>query len=425
MNLISERDKKLIIFMAMVAVILLPYFLYVQPTIKKNDTLRQEIAALKDTRTQLESKAMQAEFYRSEILRMTQDEGLILSHYPSSWPEEANLSFIHETENLISIELYQAGFGEDGVSPIIAAADTAVTESTDPSAAVEVNDATEAVAAAEADAAETEADAAAVIAAEEDGLNGGTAETTETVSLSSELNGISITNQFSYRSGYQALKEFLVYIRDYVHRKVITNITMSYSPEDGMVSGSFSMIQYAVSGSGRPPIEIERPEIPQGTTNIFMTAAGGAGTAEAAADTYDFFILLNRPEATMDAKIIGQADDAAQTTYLVSDENNEEEITVTFEGENGQYTAVYNIGDTEIGGEPPVLYKDGPIYLEIIAAPRGGDGDEVEAAVNVINHTDQAVYVNVIEDDTDNTRVNIVGRTGSVMVSHPNGDSFE
>ena len=63
-----------------------------------------------------------------------------------------------------------------------------------------------------------------------------------------------------------------------------------------------------------------------------------------------------------------------------------------------------------------VFAPDGAINLEIISSPRVGDKDKVAAKVNVVNNTDLTVNVKVTDEDEENPRVSIMGKTGVIQI---------
>lgn len=383
MSKINDREKKLILLLIIAIIVFLPYFFFIQPTLEKNSVLTIRLDELRATKTQLDQWAANASTYREEMEEMERNTQEIFGKFPSELPQEATILFIQETERQVPILLYQIGFGEDVAAQI--------TSEAEEEAIREVEEAT----GMESDEAILE-------------------DTTTSTSLGDGLESTSTTTQIAFRTTYEGFKEFLNYVMTYKDRIVIYDLDASYSEEMQVVNGSFAMIQYAISGPGQEAVQVTPPDMMKGTGNIFMEASGSfSDTVEA--EPSDFFVLLNQPDAANDAKVVGRSNDVEQTTYLVSDDNNEQEITILFEGEDGEYTADYSIGNDSHEGDEIVFNKTGPIYLEIISSPRQDEDDDVAASFNIINRTDQAVYFSRSGDDPDNPRVNIMGVTGSVL----------
>ncbi len=381
---INSREIKLILFLIIIVIGALSFFLYIQPTLEESRVIEDEIAALTTRKEQLTRWAADANGYREEIEATVEKEQEFFSRYPTELLQEDSLLFMAEAERVVPIGLYQVGFGEDVAAQITSEAEAQAIE--------EVEEAT--------------------------GMEDSTPEvirdTTETTSLGNGLQSITTTTRFTFTARYDDFKEFLEYILTYKDRMVIYDISVSYGSDMDLVSGNFTLNQYALTGPDRDPLTVTRPSISQGTTNIFMSAAGNAGTASEAAPA-DFFIMLSPPEAATEAKIVGRANDASQDSYLINDDNSEQEITVTFEGEDGSYTADYSIGRESYEGEPIEFSKTGPIYLDIRSSPRAEDRDDVATSLNIVNRTDQTVFYSILNDDEEDSRVNIMGITGAVM----------
>ncbi len=382
---LSERDKKLLLLLLIVAIICIPFFLYIQPTMEKNQKLEAEISELGNYKSQLEQLAMQGAYYQEDLGNIIKEKEAVFGRFPSGLPQEASIIFIYTTERAIPIRLYQVSFGEDVAAQI--------TSEEEEKAIKVVEEAT-------GDATQTE-----VID-----------EVVETTSLGGGLQGISTATQFTYMAGYQEFKDFLNYIQNYQDRMVITELNANYLAESDTVSGSFKLLQYAIAGPERLPVEYVEPTMLQGTTNIFMEAAGNFGEVKQDAEEADFFLMLSQPDANVDAKIVGKSGDAGQISYLTNDDNSEQEIKITFEGKSGDYKAHYSIGKKSYDKAGVTFEKEGSINLEILSSPRVGDKDKVAAKISIVNDTDITVHVKVVDDDTENPRVNIMGKTGAILM---------
>lgn len=392
---ISERDKKLLMILAVLAIIFVPYFLVVQPCLEENLQIGSEIDQLVNRKSYLTNLMLQKEVYQEQTEEMQVQAENLLNQFPSGLPQEASILFMDNTEKMIPIRLHQVTFGEDVLMELSGEQQQA--EAAQEAARTE----------------EIGGDGTADVLAE---ANQDTAaeEIRETIDIGSNMNGLSTETQFAFEAGYKEFKDFLFYIKNYKDRMVITGMSASYLGDTDTVSGSFTLKQYAIEGEGRLPVSILEPALMKGTTNIFLQAVGlGTGTVEN--EGADFFFMLSQPEADVEAKIIGKSNDASQVSYLFADQNSEQEMTIEFEGENGQYLANYAIGN-ESNGEGEVFVKAGTIVLEIISSPRVGENDQVAAKIQISNKTDLAVKVKVLNDDNENPRVTIMGKTGIIEV---------
>ena len=377
MNL-SERDKKLLLILVVVIIAAATYFFVVSPLTDATEALETEVAGLQERNNYLDQLENSREEYVAGAKDFAVKKEEILAKYPSDMPQEASYQFLYNTEMLIPMKLSMVTYGEFTTAAISAAP---------------VEQATPA-----------------------EGTEAVTAETAVepvTAVITDNLTGISEANDYTYSVGYTEFKDFLKYILDYDDRMVITSLTAVYSAETDEVSGNFSMTQYAINGMGRNSIRYLRPSMIQGSSNLFMLAAGNYSGGEASG-TADFFVMLCQPDADVDAKIVGKTQDATEDTYLSSDVNNQQEITITFEGAEGEYLATYSIGDKSIA-EGVSFVKDGAILLEVMSSPRLGEDDKVAANLSIVNKTDTTVAVDISDDDPTNPRVAITGKTGAVI----------
>ena len=382
---LSERDNKLLLILVIVIIVCVPYFFIIQPLMDKVDSLGKEISDLNAQVKYREELALMEEEYGKAAEQMAAMETELLSKFPSDLPQEASILFIHNTEQVIPISLYQVAFGDDVAAQVTSAAEEQAIEDVE----AETGDTTQ-----------TE-----VIE-----------DNTQTTSLGLGLTGIQTQTRFAYDAGYEEFKDFLKYIADYHDRMVITELEASYSGEMNLVSGNLTLSQYALKGEGRNTVQFLEPNMIQGTTNVFKQASGNFDTTEVAASP-DFFILLNQPGADVDAIIVGQSNDVTESTYLSSTKNAKQEVNIYFEGETGKYNAYYEIGKTKYDDAGVDFDKDGNIELQIISSSRLDDSDKVEISLNIYNTSDAIVKVTTLNDDAEKPRVTIKGTEGDIIIN--------
>ncbi|MCI7043118.1 MAG: type II secretion system protein GspM [Lachnospiraceae bacterium] len=382
---LSERDRKLLLILVIVIIVCVPYFFIIQPLMDKVDSLGKEISDLNAQVKYREELALMEEEYGKAAEQMAAMETELLSKFPSDLPQEASILFIHNTEQVIPISLYQVAFGDDVAAQVTSTAEEQAIEDVE----AETGDTTQ-----------TE-----VIE-----------DNTQTTSLGLGLTGIQTQTRFAYDAGYEEFKDFLKYIADYHDRMVITELEASYSGEMNLVSGNLTLSQYALKGEGRNTVQFLEPNMIQGTTNVFKQASGNFDTTEVAASP-DFFILLNQPGADVDAIIVGQSNDVTESTYLSSTKNAKQEVNIYFEGETGKYNAYYEIGKTKYDDAGVDFDKDGNIELQIISSSRLDDSDKVEISLNIYNTSDAIVKVTTLNDDAEKPRVTIKGTEGDIIIN--------
>lgn len=379
---LTEKDKNLLLILAVIAAFCLPLVLLVQPAMNKCEALTREISELQSRKSYLDQIVAAGSTYQEEAENITVKKEELMNRFPSDIPQEASLLFMDNTEKKIPISLYQVGFGED-VAMQMTSAPTQ-----------------EAIAQVEADTGDVTDDSVY-------------ADTTSQTAVTSGLTGISTSTDFSYTAGYEEFKEFLEYIENYNDRMVITSLTASYAMDMNQVNGNFTLIQYALKGEDRNPVSFLEPEMIQGTNNIFTQASGVFN--EETNQSAQFFLMLNQPDADDEAFIMGQMSDVAEKTYLVNDENKLQKAAIEFEGTDGEYTAYYSVGKEKTVKEGIPFAADGQIGFEILSSERADDKDKVSVQVDIVNNTDTIVYLSVQNDDEENPRVTIKGKTGDIF----------
>lgn len=379
---LTEKDKNLLLILAVIAAFCLPLVLLVQPAMNKCEALTREISELQSRKSYLDQIVAAGSTYQEEAENIAVKKEELMNRFPSDIPQEASLLFMDNTEKKLPISLYQVGFGED-VAMQMTSAPTQ-----------------EAIDQVEADTGDVTDDSVY-------------ADTTSQTAVTSGLTGISTSTDFSYTAGYEEFKEFLDYIENYNDRMVITSLTASYAMDMNQVNGNFTLIQYALKGEDRNPVSFLEPEMLQGTNNIFTQASGVFN--EETNQSAQFFLMLNQPDANDEAFIMGQMSDVAEKTYLVNDENKLQKAAIEFEGTDGEYTAYYSVGKEKTVKEGIPFTADGQIGFEILSSERADDKDKVSVQVDIVNNTDTIVYLSVQNDDEENPRVTIKGKTGDIF----------
>lgn len=379
---LTEKDKNLLLILAVIAAFCLPLVLLVQPAMNKCEALTREISELQSRKSYLDQIVAAGSTYQEEAENIAVKKEELMNRFPSDIPQEASLLFMDNIEKKLPISLYQVGFGED-VAMQMTSAPTQ-----------------EAIDQVEADTGDVTDDSVY-------------ADTTSQTAVTLGLTGISTSTDFSYTAGYEEFKEFLDYIENYNDRMVITSLTASYAMDMNQVNGNFTLIQYALKGEDRNPVSFLEPEMIQGTNNIFTQASGVFN--EETNQSAQFFLMLNQPDADDEAFIMGQMSDVAEKTYLVNDENKLQKAAIEFEGTNGEYTAYYSVGKEKTVKEGIPFTADGQIEFEILSSERADDKDKVSVQVDIVNNTDTIVYLSVQNDDEENPRVTIKGKTGDIF----------
>lgn len=227
---ISDRDKKLIVIILIVAVIALPFLFIIKPTQEKEASLDAEIATLTERYEYLDGLNQQREFYLSEIDRLTDDRNDIIAGYAEGIRQENVIMFLRGLELKIPVKMNALSFSNNTVTPILA-------ETTD-------------------------------------------AEGNVTGAVDAIHNQTSV----AYVCKYESMKTFLEYILEYEERMVVSSVSMNYDSSTGNISGSFVINQYAFTGDGRELAPAIIPSMEHGNESIFGTYISDEELAEKLAE---------------------------------------------------------------------------------------------------------------------------------------------
>ena len=392
---ISERDKKLLLVFLIAAIIGLPYYFVIQPSIEKLNDTRAEITRLQNEKLRLEEHVRMIPTYNAAIEEYVADIAGVLAHYPRELPQEAALIFIDKTEREALVRLQSVSFTPEKYEQITAGgpvpkASAAAVTYVDPLF----------------EDYETLGQRHTGESTINFGGGGDEAEATPGyTNVGDVLSGVVMEMSFSYSVAYEEYKAFLAYVLNNQERHVITRMNMSYNAEDNIVSGNFALSSYAIYGFNRYPVSVAAPRFELGTANIFLESMGLHSQLQDF--TADLFVQLRNADADADAVMLGLFYDPADASYLVSNVNGEHDIIITLLGSGGRYMASYSLNGVAYAGEPIMLNKNTNINLDIFSAARVGSNDNVTAVINVINQTDIHVNVTVYDEDTANPRVTL------------------
>ena len=417
----SDRDKKLLVYLGALIILAAAYFLVGKPFLDKIDQLSMEKtqleAELREKREAYENK----DVYENGITESQEKMDAIIEQFPEDNSDEKSIMFASHAEADIPIWFNQMRFAEETKMMINGQDEESASD-------VEQAQLEENVAAAEGESTGDGADAAEG-APEAGAQNGGTG-LADLMYRDTELG-------LSFECKYDGFKNLLAYIRDYEDRIVIKEMEVSYSEMTGLVNGTMVLSQWAVLGPGRELPEVVTDVDAMGTDNVFTNSNHGGSILDLLSDiASDFLSLLTGeiPEEALDelgtdyivkvnavtdntnGKTIGRADDATETTYVTSSINKKEDVNFKVTGSDGTYDVYYKIGKNEY---TDTISKEGDakLYIRVISTTRMTDDDESAVGIHVVNESDIPVIVNIEGDDTNNPRVTITERAGNVTVN--------
>ena len=404
----SERDKKLLIYLGALIILAVAYFLVGKPFLDKLDAVNREKSELQnELNAKRELIARQDEFIKG-IDEANTEMHNIIDQFPEDNTDEKSLMFISHAEQDIPAWFAQIKFAETSENAIESASDQ------------EAQAEAEAVASAEGEEASEPAPEAEVV--EESALK-------DLIGRNTELG-------LKFMTKYKGFKDWIAYIRDYEDRMVIKEMEVEYDSAGDLVSGTMTLSQYALLGPGRelPPVETEITNL--GKENVFIldgyspsildligqmasdlieSIIGGInGTLSNEQENY--FINVTAGTDNTSAKTIGRAKDPSGTTYLTSDKNEKESVTFTLKGSDGRYHAEYDMGEFSVKDDD--FQKDtGHVVLRVISSARKDGSDKSAISLHLRNYSDMPLVVNVENDDADSPRIEIADTEGDITVN--------
>jgi len=250
---ISARDKKLLVYLLAVVILAASYFFGAAPLLDKNDALTVEIDGLQNEVNSLLTIYNNQEAYTSKIAKEQVRLNEALEKFPSGLTQENTLMMLADIEESTGAWIARVSFSEEEMFD----------GSSESGAAVSTDDISEDVI--NSEITETNTSEAPAIEISGTGI--------EDISVGN-LKRVKQNLSIDYYCKYSDFKRMVEYISNYKNRLFISTLSAAYSPDSGLVSGTITLSQYAVYGTGK---ELEKPDlsgISMGTDNIFTTLTG-------------------------------------------------------------------------------------------------------------------------------------------------------
>ncbi len=109
---LSDRDKKLILGILLLAIILLPIFLFIRPKIDSIKGLDAELVTLNERYNYLKDLDTKRPFYESEIARLNEERKDLVKGFAKGILMENTIMFLRDAELSFPIEMSAETFGE-------------------------------------------------------------------------------------------------------------------------------------------------------------------------------------------------------------------------------------------------------------------------------------------------------------------------
>ena len=228
----------------------------------------------------------------------------------------------------------------------------------------------------------------------------------------------------NYSGTYEGLKSYLDYILNYKYRMAVETISINFDEEaDSPImecTGTVTLNTYAVKHEDRIA-DIPKVDVEEGKENIFATEGEYMPASAASSDhdsdngdsivsNHNMIIMLNNAGNDTSSGIIAAASASNEATYVTSNENKVEDLTISITEEDGKNYITYAIGSKSYKAE--VLTSDVAIYVK--SSSRVDDKDTNGVNVKISNDTALPVYIKVADDDASNPRFKLAEKAGSV-----------
>ncbi len=241
----SDRDKKLITFILTVAVIVLPYFLYIKDKRVETQRLTDECVSLQQRYDYLNELNQNRDFYEKEIARYNEEIEKIIALFPADIRQEKTTMLLLNTEYEYTVPYYDIETGEKlGDEPLLRFSTVSFGDNVETPINASSYGAEETGGNVEAAEAGSDADT-------------GYVALSNITTLSFEIDNVILTGwyegdtEYPKNGTYEIAKELLQGILDYEDPMIFTDVSLEFDPETGTMSGTMSLAQYAVSGDDR------------------------------------------------------------------------------------------------------------------------------------------------------------------------------
>lgn len=212
---ISNRDKKLLVYMIAIAIVAGTYFFVAKPFMEKTEALNLEINSLKSDVNHLTEVYINKDSYENRIAEAQRNYNENVANFLGGLNQENTLILLKNIEDDTRVWLSRVSFLDE---QIVLGGET-MEEGGDPL-----------------------------------GLNG----------KKQDLN-------LDYSCSYNDYKRFIEYVQNYDKRLFISSMSASYSTDSDRVAGSLVLSQYSLIGTGEEYLAPDLSDVQTGVDNIFTT----------------------------------------------------------------------------------------------------------------------------------------------------------
>lgn len=390
----SESNKKFVCILFSVAIIAASILFVVKPNFEAKSQLEAETQSLETKYAELQEKNK----HRAEYEQGIKDEAVkfdkIIAKFPAGSPQDKLIMFLQGIEDRMSVTVAEASLEETTLFYNIGSGPVAENVATQ-------ND---------------DADDGTL------GKNG-----TLRVADAQQMSAYRTKLTMKYVGKYAGLKNLFAYVLKNKERIVISGFSLKQNEETKLLSGELMFNFYAVAGQGRQLDETAINNVKLGTPNIFNSKdkSDNSITGDYSLDDgkefvtdYDHFIFMNPATSDQTPLVIGAKEDDNSSTYLSSDKNEVQSITIRYFMNNGKYYVAYKIGEKSFPSNFGAGQEFDPgekLSLLVNAANRKNADDKVAVNATIFNETDKPLNIKVQNDDKESPRFKIIDRKGKVV----------
>lgn len=212
---ISNKDKKLLVYMLAIAIVAGTYFFVAKPFMEKTEALNTEVEELQRDVNHLTEVYINKENYENRIAEAQRNYNENVSKFLGGLNQENTLILLKKIEEDTRIWLSRVSFQETQFI-----------------------------------------------------MGGGSSEEG---GESTGLNGSRQDLNLDYSCTYADYKRFIEYIQNFDKRLFISSINSSYSVDSDQVAGSIVLSQFALTGTGEEYLSPDLSNVNTGVDNIFTT----------------------------------------------------------------------------------------------------------------------------------------------------------
>lgn len=252
---ISMRDKKILLMLLGVCLFAAGYFIGYQPQMEKAQKIQASNVPLEQRLKELLELAKNKEFYVEETNLIQEEISKYLSEFPADIKQEDGIVLSQDLEEDLDIKISNVGLGS-----------SEFVVSLDGSSEEELLSMPEQTLSEQANAqTQEQIDEIEGIEKYKEVAQPDVVEVTSVPALYRTQNSMQFTGT------YESLKELVEYLADRSGRMTLDQVSASFDPTSGNLSGNLTINLFSMTGTGKSYTQPDAGTVSYGTKNIFGT----------------------------------------------------------------------------------------------------------------------------------------------------------